>query len=234
MFQFMALLLRFGQALPNLLAFLELRVKSSILLLKHIMFAGALATALISVGGCGKSNLRMAEADPDLNPDYLIGPGDSLNVFVWRQPELSASVIVRPDGKITTPLVEDVPAAGKTPTELARDVEEMLTVYVRDPVVTVMVSGFQGPFSQQVRVVGEAANPQAIAYRDNMTLLDVMIQVGGLTEFAAGNKASIVREVDGRTQQYGVRINDLVKRGDIRANVAVLPGDILIIPESWL
>ena len=166
-------------------------------------------------------------------PDYLIGPGDNVNIFVWRQPELSATVPVRPDGKITTPLIEDVPASGKTPTQLARDMEEVLTTYIRDPVVTVIVTGFVGPYSQQVRVVGQAVNPQAIAYREHMTALDVMIAVGGLTDFAAGNRATIVRNMDGQPRQYSVRLNDLIKRGDISANVPVMPGDTLIIPETW-
>ena len=166
-------------------------------------------------------------------PDYVIGPGDQVNVFVWQQPDLSVTVPVRPDGRINTPLAEDVVAAGRTPTQLARDMEQVLSAYVRDPVVTVIVSNVVGPYSQQVRVIGQAANPQAIPYRENMTALDVMIAVGGLTDFAAGNRASIVREVDGETRQFGVRLNDLIKRGDISANVHMLPGDILVIPETW-
>lgn len=166
-------------------------------------------------------------------PDYIIGPGDNVNIFVWRQSELSSSVPVRPDGKITTPLIEDVQAAGKTPTQLARDMEEILATYVRDPVVTVIVTGFVGPYDQQVRVVGQAVNPQGIPYRENMTALDLMIAVGGLTEFAAGNRATVVRMVDGEPRQFQVRLDDLIKRGDIDANVHMLPGDILIIPESW-
>ena len=166
-------------------------------------------------------------------PDYVIGPGDQVNVFVWQQPDLSVTVPVRPDGRINTPLAEDVVAAGRTPTQLARDMEQVLSAYVRDPVVTVIVSNVVGPYSQQVRVIGQAANPQAIPFRENMTALDVMIAVGGLTDFAAGNRASIVREVDGETRQFGVRLNDLIKRGDISANVHMLPGDILVIPETW-
>lgn len=166
-------------------------------------------------------------------PDYIIGPGDNVNVFVWRESELSSSVPVRPDGKITTPLIEDVQAAGKTPTQLARDMEEVLATYLRDPVVTVIVTSFVGPYDQQVRVVGQAVNPQAVAYRENMTALDLMIAVGGLTDFAAGNRATVVRMVDGQPKQFTVRLNDLIKRGDIRANVDMLPGDILIIPETW-
>lgn len=165
-------------------------------------------------------------------PDYIIGPGDNVNIFVWQQPDLSVTVPVRPDGRITTPLAEDVAAAGKTPTQLARDMEQVLSAFVRDPVVTVIVSGIVGPYSQQIRVIGQAANPQAIPYRENMTVLDVMIAVGGLTDFAAGNRASIVRVVNGETRQFGVRLNDLVNRGDISANAQMLPGDILVIPET--
>ncbi|EHQ52293.1 polysaccharide export protein, outer membrane [Ectothiorhodospira sp. PHS-1] len=188
---------------------------------------------ILVLSGCATRHPPLEAVEFSGSPDYIIGPGDNVNIFVWRQPELSMSVPVRPDGKITTPLIEDVPAANKTPTQLARDMEDVLSVYVRDPVVTVIVTGFRGPFDQQIRVVGQAANPQAIPYNENMTLLDVMIAVGGVTEFAAGNRASIVRNINGEARQFGVRINDLINRGDIGANVAVLPGDILIIPESW-
>ena len=164
--------------------------------------------------------------------DYVIGPGDTIELFVWREPDLSVSVPVRPDGRVTTPLVEDMMASGKTPTQLARDIREVLGTYIREPVVTVTVTDFAGPYGQQVRVVGQALEPQAIPYREDMTLLDVMIAVGGLTEFAAGNRATIVRTVDGERQAYGVRLNDLIRRGDIDANAQMLPGDILIIPET--
>lgn len=169
-------------------------------------------------------------ATPDYR--YLIGPLDTINIIVWRNPELSMSVPVRPDGKISTPLVEDLPAIGRNPTDLARDIEKALSKYARDPVVTVVVSGFQGVSSEQIRIIGEAARPQAIPYRQNMTLLDVIIQVGGLTDFADGNAAVLVRGKDGG-KPYGVRLKDLVRRGDISANVDVRPGDILIIPQSW-
>jgi polysaccharide export outer membrane protein len=167
-------------------------------------------------------------------PDYLykIGPLDSVNVVVWRNPELSTSVPVRPDGKITAPLIEDLPALGKDPTTLARDIEKALSRYIRDPVVTVIVTGFNGPYPEQIRVVGEAAKPQALAYRQGMTVLDVMIAVGGLTDFADGNNASIMRTSEGG-KQYSVRLKDLVKRGDISANVDVKPGDILLVPQAW-
>ena len=163
---------------------------------------------------------------------YLIGPLDTVNIIVWRNPELSLSVPVRPDGFISTPLVEDLLAIGRNPTDLARDLEKALGKYSRDPVVTVVVTAFAGAASEQIRIVGEATRPQAIPYRQNMTLLDVMIQVGGLTDFADGNAAVLVRGKE-QGKQYSVRIKDLIKRGDISANVDVRPGDVLIIPQGW-
>ena len=162
---------------------------------------------------------------------YVIGAGDALNIIVWRNPELSMSVPVRPDGKVAAPLVDEIVAQGKTSSQLARDIEAQLGKYVRDPVVTVLVTGFVGPYSEQIRVVGEAAKPQFLNYKKNMTLLDVMIAVGGLTDFAAGNNASILRTGDGG-KQYAVRLKDLIKRGDLSANVEMKPGDILVIPQS--
>jgi polysaccharide export outer membrane protein len=163
---------------------------------------------------------------------YLIGPLDTVNINVWRHPELSLAVPVRPDGRISTPLVEDLMALGRNPTDLAREIEKTLSKFIRDPVVTVVVTAFQGPSSEQIRIIGEATRPQAIPYRQNMTLLDVMIQVGGLTDFADGNNAVLVRGKEGG-KQYSVRLRDLVRRGDISANVDVKPGDVLIIPQSW-
>jgi polysaccharide biosynthesis/export protein len=169
-----------------------------------------------------------------VTPDYKIGPLDTIQIFVWQSPEFSVTVPVRPDGRISTPLIEDLEATGKTPTQLARDIEEKLKVYVQDPLVTVIVSGFAGPFDQQVRVVGEALQPRAIPYRANMTMLDVMIEVGGLTEFASGNRAVLARGGTGGNQTtFNVRLDDLLRDGDIRANVPVLPGDVVIIPQSW-
>jgi polysaccharide export outer membrane protein len=164
---------------------------------------------------------------------YLIGAGDNVNVFVWGNTELSSTVPVRPDGKITTPLIEDVQASGKTPTQLARDMEQRLKRYIKNPIVTVIVTDFLGRYSEQVRVVGEATEPKALPYREHMTLLDVMIEVGGLTEFASGNSAKLVRIIDGKQIQYDLNIDDLIRDGDIQANVKMLPGDIVIIPESW-
>ncbi|HEB55851.1 MAG TPA: sugar ABC transporter substrate-binding protein [Gammaproteobacteria bacterium] len=191
------------------------------------------AAAVLWLGGCAVSH----EAPPPgvaANSTYIIGPGDTLEIFVWRNPEVSSSVTVRPDGKISTPLVEDLQAADMTPTELARNMEAELAKYLKEPLVTVIMRGFVGPYSQQIRVLGEATQPRVLAYRENMSVLDVMIAVGGLTEFAAGNKTTIVRYVDGERRQFGVRLDDLIRDGDIEANVPVFPGDILIIPESWL
>jgi polysaccharide export outer membrane protein len=194
----------------------------------------ASAVALILLAGCSSTPPYPEAPAVAASPDYLykIGPLDNVNVAVWRNPELSMSVTVRPDGKITAPLIEDLPALGKDPTTLARDIERALSKYIRDPVVTVIVSGFVGPYPEQIRVVGEAAKPQAIPYRQGMTMLDLMIVVGGITDFADGNKATIIRTSEGG-RQYSVRIKDLLKRGDISANVDVKPGDILLIPQSW-
>jgi polysaccharide biosynthesis/export protein len=163
--------------------------------------------------------------------EYIIGPGDKLTIFVWRNPELSISVDVRPDGRLSIPLVEDVVAIGKTPTQLARELEQRLSRYVKEPVVTVIAQGFVGPFNEQVRIIGEAAQPRALPYRTDMTVLDAMIEVGGLTRYAAGNKSVIVRTTDGKQTTYAVHLDDLIKDGDVTSNVALQPGDILIIPE---
>jgi len=196
---------------------------------------GTVVAGLVLLMGC--SSLETLPTASPLGegpgPEYVIGPLDSLNVFVWRNPELSMNVPVRPDGRISIPLIDDLPAAGKTPSVLARDVEEQLKKFVQDPVVTIIVTGFNGPLARQIRVVGEASKPQAIPYRDNMTLLDVMLAVGGLTQFAAGNRATLVRVASNKQEEYRLRIADLIKDGDISANVAVLPGDVIIIPESW-
>lgn len=198
--------------------------------------ARLLALALLSlvVGCSGKPELTPASAtERAATAPYRIGPGDTLRVFVWGNPGLSDEVPVRPDGRISIPLLEDVEAADKTPTELGREIEQQLSAFVADPLVTVIVTDFVGPFTQQVRVVGQATEPQAIPYRGDMTLLDVMIAVGGLTEFAAGNRATLVRTADGQEQQYRVRLNDLLRDGDISANVAMRPGDVVIIPETY-
>ncbi|MFC1747498.1 XrtA/PEP-CTERM system exopolysaccharide export protein [Pseudomonadota bacterium] len=204
---------------------------------KRVFRSALVFLAIFVFAGCANNELKRgsipAKEASALDYEYLIGPGDNLNIYVWRNPEVSMIVAVRPDGKITTPLVENLQASGKTPAQLARDVEDVLATYIKDPSVTVIVSGFVGPYDQQIRVVGEAAQPQALPYRNKMTLLDVMIAVGGLTEFAAGNKTRLVRQVNGVEREYVVRAADLVKHGDVSANVHMLPGDILIVPESW-
>jgi len=196
------------------------------------MFRCVVGIIAVAIAGCASTDYPPAPvtaASPDYN--WLIGPGDTVNIVVWRNPELSASVPVRPDGKIATPLVEDLPALGKDPTTLGRDIEKALSKYIRDPVVTVIVTGFVGPYSEQIRVIGEASKPQVLPYKQKMTVLDVMIAVGGLTDFADGNKTTLLRASDGN-KLYSVRLKDLVKRGDITANVEMKPGDVLIIPQS--
>ena len=193
----------------------------------------AFALSILTLGGCaGTPPLSAAEGLPPMH-DYLIGPGDEVNIIVWRNPKVSMSVPVRPDGKITTPLVEDLPASGKTSSHLARDIEKALAKYIQEPVVTVIVTGFVGPYGEQIRVIGQAAKPQALPYRKDMSLMDVLIAVGGVTDFAAGNRASIIRSISGTQQQFAVRLNDLIKDGNMSANVPMRPGDILVIPESF-
>ncbi|MEM9421792.1 MAG: XrtA/PEP-CTERM system exopolysaccharide export protein [Pseudomonadota bacterium] len=171
-------------------------------------------------------------APDDATPEYLVGPYDQLQVFVWRAEELSTNVTVRPDGRISTPLVEDMLAAGKTPTELSADLEEALGAYVKAPEVTVIVDQFSSTVDQQVRVLGEATAPAALPYQAGMTVLDVMLGVGGLTEFAAGNRAKLIRGRGTDQKTYRVRLNDLMRRGDVSANVPVRPGDVILIPET--
>lgn len=193
--------------------------------------------ALLAAGCTAQSPQQTANpagAIPD-NAAYVVGAGDSLSVFVYRSPELSVPDLpVRPDGRISVPLIEDIMAAGKTPTQLAREIESRLKKYVKDPSVTIIVRGFVGPLDRQVKVIGEATEPVALPYRDHMTVLDVMIATRGLTKFAAGNSAVIVRrEPGGRQATIKVRLNDLVKDGDISQNVEMAPGDTLIIPQTW-
>jgi polysaccharide export outer membrane protein len=205
--------------------------------LRSIGLFGLIAGTTFLLGGCA-SEPELPEAKavaPQAewtSPDYKIGPLDTLQVFVWQQPDLSMNVSVRPDGRITMPLIEDLTAAGKTPSVLARDIEKELEKYVRDPIVTVMVGGFAGTYDQQVRVIGAAQQPAALPYLANATVLDVMITVGGLTEFANGNDARLIRVEDGERKVYRLRLDDLVRDGDITANAAVLPGDVIIIPQS--
>jgi polysaccharide biosynthesis/export protein len=192
-------------------------------------------TLLVLTAGCtgtrGPPELPDAAYLP-AETDYVIAPGAVLNVFVWQHPDLSTTVPVRPDGKISTPLIEDMVAAGKTPTALARDMEEVLARYIRQPTVNIIMQTASPSFQQQVRVVGQAANPQALAYSEGMTLLDVMIQVGGLGQFAAGNRAKLVRRTAEGPVEIAIRLDDLLNAGDMRQNVQIQPGDVVIIPEA--
>ena len=201
----------------------------------------SVALASLALSGCAGTS-----AGPQLPPasfvateegpgeEYVIGPLDELTVFVWRNPELGAQVQVRPDGRITTPLITDMPAVGKTPSMLAQDVKLQLSQYIQDPIVSVIVNKFAGTFSQQVRVVGATEKPASIPFRANMTLLDAMIAVGGLSEYAAGNRARLIRfdRDTGKQKEYALRIADLLKKGTSKANVQLMPGDVIIIPES--
>ena len=202
------------------------------------LMRSAFIVSVIGLTACSTVTLPEATTRPSLTTDvenyqYLIGPGDTLSIFVWRNPEISGNFIVRPDGKVTTSLVEDIEVTGRTPTMLAREIEEVLSTYINNPRVTVSVNNFNGPLSEQVRVIGEATNPSAVSYTEHMTLLDLMISVGGLTEFANGNKAKLVRVINGQKRTFDLSIDDLIREGDITKNVDMLPGDIVIIPEAW-
>lgn len=196
------------------------------------ILAGVVASVLLA--GCMTSypDAPQKSSMEEDKSEYLIGPGDNLQVFVWRNPDLTTSVPVRPDGRISVPLIENVVAAGKTPSQLGEEIEGILKEYLQEPKVTIIVTGFVGPFAEQIRIVGEATSAKAISYRKDMTILDAMIQAGGLTEFAAGNRAVIVRKVDGQESIYRVRLNDLLRGGDVSANVELVPGDVIIIPET--
>jgi polysaccharide export outer membrane protein len=190
--------------------------------------------AVLSTAGCASGPTAEASATVgSYNGTYIIGPGDQLEIFVWHNPELSVKVPVRPDGRMSIPLVEDIDCSGKTPTQLARVIEQRLKTFVNDPVVTVIVNDFSGPYAAQVRVVGEASKPHAISYRQDMTILDAMIAVGGLTPYAAGNRTTLVRKENGKQESLRVRLDDLLKDGDVSANVPLRPGDIIIVPQSY-
>jgi polysaccharide biosynthesis/export protein len=198
---------------------------------RSLMMGMALA---LSLAACSTRETAPTSVEtPDVTPMYQIGAGDSLTIFVWRNAELTTTVTVRPDGRISVPLIEDLYAEGKTPTELSREIEKQLVEYIQDPLVTVTVGGFVGTFPQQVRIVGEATQPMAIPYRANMTLLDVVIEAGGLTEFADGNNTTLVRVQEGQPKEYRVYLDDLLEDGDISANLPLLPGDVLIVPETF-
>lgn len=201
---------------------------------------GASFDTVLAATGTGTSKPNTAATDPSAKAsknadEYVIGAGDSLSIFVYHNPDLSEpGVAVRPDGRISTPLINDITAAGKTPTQLAKELESRLKKYIQDPIVTVIVRSFVGPSDRQIKVIGEATDPEAIPYRDGMTLLDVMIATKGLTKYAAGNRALIVRRgPEGKQETVHVHLNDLLKDGDIKQNMAMQPGDTLIIPQSW-
>jgi len=203
------------------------------------IYLSVIAVACVTLGGCASNkDLPSAATRASLTTDvnnyqYLIGPGDQLTIFVWRNPEISGSYLVRPDGKVSTSLVEDIDVSGRTPTMLARELEEQLSTYINNPRVTVSLGRFSGPYSEQVRVIGEATSPRTVSYTQHMTLLDLMIQVGGLTQFADGNGAKLIRVVNNEQQTYNINIENLIKDGDITENVDILPGDVIIIPEAW-
>lgn len=198
-----------------------------------LLACSALALCALGLSGCATRGASAPVAEQIPERDYRVGPGDNLSIMVWRNPEVSTSVQVRPDGKITAPLVEDLPAAGKTSTELARDIETALAQFIQQPKVTVMVSSFSGNYDEQIRIIGQATRPQTLPFRRKMSLMDVMIAVGGITDFASGNRATIIRTIDGKQQKIDVRLDDLIKGGDISANTYMYPGDVLIIPESF-
>ena len=208
---------------------------------KNQYFIFCFILSVVLLHGCSSVPEQSLDSSAAIKPStsshadylYIIGPGDVLDIFVWKNPEVSTSVIVRPDGMINAPLVDDIKVSDKKPSEVAKDIEAALAEYIREPIVTVTVNKFIGPYHEQVRVIGEAANPMTLAYHEDMTLLDVIIAVNGLTEFADGNGALLSRVIDEQYQQFNIRIDDLLQDGDMSANVDVLPGDIIVIPESW-
>lgn len=200
--------------------------------LRALLTAAALAFGL---GGCASTGTSTAAAagDENFEHEYRVGPGDTLHILVWRYPDISITAPVRPDGKMTAPLVEDLQASGKTSTQLARDIEKALSKFIQEPVVTVTVTGFSGPYGEQIRIIGQAVKPQALPYRNGMSLMDVLIAVGGITPYASGNSARVIRNTNGAQQKLPVRLNDLIKDGDLSANMPMRPGDVLVIPESF-
>jgi polysaccharide export outer membrane protein len=192
-----------------------------------------LAAMAVGIGGCAGNYPELAAGSAGASPEYVIGPEDMLNVFVYRAPELSVQTPVRPDGRISTPLSPDAVALGKTPSQLARDIEGNLKKYVQEPNVTVMVNGFRGPPSRAIRVVGEVGQIAAIPYHADLSLLDVIIASKGLTRFAAGNRTLVVREGPQGPVTYRVRLDDLIKDGDVSQNIALQPGDTVVVPQAW-
>ncbi len=194
----------------------------------------AAALLLLTMLGCASTqSTLLPESGVQHTSEYLIGPGDQLQIFVWRNPDLSSNVVVRPDGRISSPLIDDLDVAGLKAVDISRSIENRLATFIRTPRVSVMVSGFNSTVDQQIRVIGNATNPKTIPYRTGMTLLDVMIEVQGLSEFADGDNAQLIRKEKGVARQYTVELDSLIRGGDISRNRVVLPGDTIIIPESW-
>ncbi len=212
---------------------MKIRKSAHVARFRHFMTVVLSAVWLAGCSTAGRTpSVPTASVSETEAPEYRIGPGDSLQIFVWNNKDLNVTVPVRPDGRITTPLVEDLKASGKTPTELARELEQRLAKYVKHPIVTVTVTGFVGRYDQQIRIVGQAVQPQAIPYRENITILDAVILAGGLSEFAAGNRTKVIRKVDGKDVEIRVRLDDLLNEGDVSQNIKLMPGDIVVIPES--
>jgi len=201
--------------------------------IRHLRNLGVLAASSLLLASCSSLGPSLVGVGVPGTPEYIIGPGDTLNVFVYRAPELSADVPVRPDGRISTPLAPDIVALGRTPTQLASAIQDQLKRYVKEPNVTVMVTTFAGPADRQIRVIGEVAEPLALPYRAQLSVLDLMIASKGLTRFAAGNRSVIVRQAPEGPRRYNVRLDDLLKDGDISQNVAMEPGDTLFVPQAW-
>lgn len=209
-------------------------------LLKHLFFV---VTLVLAAGGqaaddAPPANAAVSPSAPvpsaigeDAASRYIIGPGDALQVFVWRNPELTTTVPVRPDGKISTPLVEDMVAVGKTPSQLARDVEKVLSEYVRSPQVNIIVTQPASTFSQ-VKVIGQVARPQSLPFHEGMTVLDAVLAVGGLNPFASGNRAKVIRQENGKPREIRIKLDDLVNKGEMATNIQLRPGDVLVVPQS--
>jgi len=198
------------------------------------LFQAVFLCVFIVLTGCSSFGGNLLPQSAALeSTDYLIGPGDNLQIFVWRNPDLSTKVTVRPDGRISSPLIDDLDVANLKATDIAEMIEQKLATYIRTPKVTVIVSSFNSTSEQQIKVIGNATNPRTLAYRAGMTLLDVMIDVQGLSEFADGDNAQLIRKVNGQNKQYTVQLDSLIRGGDISKNRPVYPGDTIIIPESW-
>ena len=197
-------------------------------------YLAVILIGLMTLGGCSSRNTNyLPESEPLVATDYLIGPSDQLQIFVWRNPELNANVTVRPDGKISSPLVNDLHVAGLRAVDVSAMIEDVLATYIRTPKVSVIISQFHSTSDQQIRVIGNATNPRALSYRDGMTLLDIMIEVNGLSEFADGDNAQLIRKKNGRPVSYTIELDSLVRDGDISKDRVVYPGDTIIIPEAW-